>query len=161
MKKVMSMNYGSSTSSWKPWRWMRLNLVLSMGDIYINSNLNPLTKFTSSSRSTTLKDILPWNITKTTRIVISNSMKQGIPIWRWWKVNGKWYNNMIKITQYREQILAWEEINKSKRAGLWESQPGIRVGNWTIWVRSFEIEKLWQSSPDLSVPSEASPHDGH
>ena len=59
---------------------MRLDLVLSTRDIYINSNLNPLTKFTSSSRSTTLKDILPCNITKTTRIVISNSMKQGIPI---------------------------------------------------------------------------------
>ena len=29
-----------------------------MRDIYINSNLNPLTKFTSSSRSTELNDIL-------------------------------------------------------------------------------------------------------
>ena len=27
-----------------------------------------------------------------------------------------------------EQILASEERNKSKRAGLWESQSGIRVG---------------------------------
>ena len=41
-----------------------------------------------------------------------------------------------------EQILASEERNKSKRAGLWESQSGIRVGKLTIWVRSFEIEKL-------------------
>ena len=41
-----------------------------------------------------------------------------------------------------EQILVSEERNKSKRAGLWESQPGIRVGKLTIWVRSFEIEKL-------------------
>ena len=41
-----------------------------------------------------------------------------------------------------EQILASEERNKSKRAGLWESQSGIRVGKSTIWVRSFEIEKL-------------------
>ena len=24
MKKVISMNYGSSTSNWKPWRWVRL-----------------------------------------------------------------------------------------------------------------------------------------
>ena len=31
-----------------------------------------------------------------------------------------------------EQILASEEINKSKRAGLWESQSGIRVGKLTI-----------------------------
>ena len=62
MKKVISMNYGSSTSSWKPWRWMRLDLIFSMRDIYINSNLNPPTKFTSSSRNTEFKDILPWNI---------------------------------------------------------------------------------------------------
>ena len=85
-KKVISMNYGSSTSSWKPWRWMRLNLILMMRDIYINSNLNPLTKFISSSRSTEFKDILPSNIsqmiTKTitisTRVVISYAMKWGI-----------------------------------------------------------------------------------
>ena len=85
-KKVISVNYGSSTSSRKPWRWMRLDLIFSMKDIYINSNLNPLTKFTSSSRSTKLKDALPWNIsqiiTKTipisTSIVISYVMKRGI-----------------------------------------------------------------------------------
>ena len=41
-----------------------------------------------------------------------------------------------------EQILVPEEINKSKRAGLWESQSGIRVWKLTIWVRSFEIEEL-------------------
>ena len=38
-----------------------------------------------------------------------------------------------------EQILMSGEINKSKRAGLWESQSGIQVGKLTIWVRSFEI----------------------
>ena len=49
-----------------------------MKDAYINFNLNPLTIFTSSSRSTEFKGIFPWNIsqmiTKTipisTRIVI-------------------------------------------------------------------------------------------
>ena len=41
-----------------------------------------------------------------------------------------------------EQTLASEEKNKFKRARLWESQPGIWVGKLTIWVRSFEIEKL-------------------
>ena len=57
-----------------------------MRDTYINSNLNLLTKFTSSSRSTEFKDILPWNISKmianiipvTTRIFISYAMKWGI-----------------------------------------------------------------------------------
>ena len=38
-----------------------------------------------------------------------------------------------------EQIVASEEINKSKRAGLWEPQSRIQVGKLTIWVRSFEI----------------------
>ena len=38
-----------------------------------------------------------------------------------------------------EQILVSEERNKSKRAGLWESQSGICLGKLTIWVSSFEI----------------------
>ena len=63
---------------------MRLDLIFYMRDIYINSNLNTLTKFTSSSRSTTFKDILPWKISQmtmktisiSTRIVISYAMKR-------------------------------------------------------------------------------------
>ena len=76
------------------------------------------------------------------RIVISYVMKRGILLWIWWRVNGNWDNNMIKISQWREnileQILASEERNKSKRAGLWESQSGIRIRRLTIWVRLFE-----------------------
>ena len=57
-----------------------------MRDIYINSNMNALTKLTSSSRSTEFKDILPWNlsqmITKTVpismRIVISYAIKPDV-----------------------------------------------------------------------------------
>ena len=66
MKKVISMNYGSSTSSWKPktLRWMRLDLILMMSYKNINSNLNPLKKITSSSWRTKSKDILPWNISQ-------------------------------------------------------------------------------------------------
>ena len=41
-----------------------------------------------------------------------------------------------------EEILVIEEINKSKRAGLWESQSGSQVGKLTILLRLFEIEKL-------------------
>ena len=40
---------------------MRFGLILTMKDISINSNLNALTKSTSSSRSTEFKDIVPWN----------------------------------------------------------------------------------------------------
>ena len=39
-----------------------------------------------------------------------------------------------------EQVLASEEKNKSKRAGLWESESG--AGRLTIWVRSFEMWNL-------------------
>ena len=80
-KKVISMNYGSSTISWKPWRWVRLDLIFSMKNLYINCNLNPLTKFTS----TEFKNILPWNISqmisKTIRISTSKlSNETGHPV---------------------------------------------------------------------------------
>ena len=62
------------------------NLIISMRDIYINSNLNLLTKFLSSC--TEFKDILPKNVSQMikktipirTRIVISYVIKQGIPL---------------------------------------------------------------------------------
>ena len=52
------------------------------------------------------------------------------------------------------QILLSEERKKYKRAGLWELQSEIEVGKLTIWVRSFEIAKLYHSSPGLSVQPE-------
>ena len=129
----------------------------------LNSNLNPITKFTCSSRGTEFKDILPRNmsemITKTIpiRIAINYAVKQNILFWIYWKVN--WDNNMIKIYQTEtttwseftngvywkavvEQILTPKERKKSKRAGLSESKSGIRVENLTNWVKSFDIEKL-------------------
>ena len=148
------MKCGSSIGCWKPWRWVRFDLILTMRDIYINSNLNPLTKFTSSSRSTEFKDILPWNISQmimktipiSTRIVISYAMKRDIPF----EFDGKSVETVTIIWSefpngekpIVEQILVSEEINKSKRAGLWASQSGIRVAKLTIWVTSFEVEKL-------------------
>ena len=109
-EKVISLNYGSRRSRWKSWRWVRIDMILLMRDVYIDSNLNLLTKFTSSWRSTKFKDILPWNmsqmITKiipvSTRIVISYAMKQGIPLWIWWKVNRNYGNNMFRISQWRQ-----------------------------------------------------------
>ena len=67
---------------------MRPDLILTMRDIYINSNQNPLTGFTSSRRGTVFKNIFPWNIsqmiTKTilisTRIVVSYAIKWSIPL---------------------------------------------------------------------------------
>ena len=95
-KNKISINYGSSTSSWKPCRRVMLNMIFSMRDIYISSNLNLLTKFTSGSTITKFKDILLWNISQmimktvpiSTRIVISYAIKRGILLWTWRKVNG-------------------------------------------------------------------------
>ena len=62
---------------------MRRDLIHIKRDIYISSNLNLLTKFTSNSESIDFKDIFSWNIsemiTKTVpisaRIVISYLVK--------------------------------------------------------------------------------------
>ena len=146
------MNYDNSRSRWKPGRWVRIDLILTMRNIYINSNLNPLIQFTSSNRNIEPKDIPPWNIPQmimkiipiSMRIVISYAMKRGIARWTWWKVNGNW-NNIIRIFEWREshcrKIILPEERNKSKRAGLWQLQSGIRAGTLTIWVRLSEIWK--------------------
>ena len=90
-KKMISMNY----HSWKPRRWVKFDLMLTIKDIYINTNLNPLTKFTSSSssRSSEFRNILQWNISKmitktvpiSTRMVLTYVMKPSIPLWIWWK----------------------------------------------------------------------------
>ena len=120
--------------------WLRLNL---MRDIYINSNMHPLTKFPRSSRSTEFKDIFSWNIsqmiTKTaptsTKIVISSEMKWGILFWVWQKVNGNWDNSMIIV----KQILGSEEVNKFKWPGPWKLQSEIQLGMLTTWVTSFQI----------------------
>ena len=94
------------------------------------------------------KIVMTIMVTKTVpisrRMVISNAMKQDISLWIWWKVNGNWDNYMGRISNggkvIVEQIVASLEWEKSKRAGLWESQSGIRVGKLTIWVRSFITE---------------------
>ena len=130
---------------------MRPDLILTMRDIHINSNLQPLKKFTSSSRSSAFKDILPWNIsqmiTKTvpisTRIVISYQRWNRAS---WWEFERKsleidtWseFSNGGKVTV--QPILTSQERKKSKRAGLRESRSGIWVRKLTIWVRSFEID---------------------
>ena len=112
--KVISMNYGSITSFWKPIRLVKLDLILTMKNIGINSNLKPLKKFTtSSSRYTEFKDILPWNISQkimktipiSTRIVISYAMKQGILFRMWQKANGNWEGKWSKVPNGKEAIV--------------------------------------------------------
>ena len=122
------------------------DLILTMSDIYINSNTNPLTNFTRSSRSTEFKDIFTWNISQlvmktitiSARIVISRAMKRGILFWVYWKSMetetttwSEFFNGGKTIV---EQILASEDRNKSKRAWLWESHSGIREAQSGIRV---------------------------
>ena len=97
----------AAASSWNRSRWVRLDLIFTMRNIYINSNLNPLTKFTGN-RSAEFKDITSGifqMIIKTfpisTRIVISHAMNRCIFFWVWRKVNGNWDNIMIRISQCR------------------------------------------------------------
>ena len=88
-KEVISLSYGSSRSSWKPWRWLRRNLIFTMRDIYVNFDMDPPTKFSSSRKSTEFKNILPWNISQMImniipiimRIVMRFVIKRGIAFW--------------------------------------------------------------------------------
>ena len=162
-KKVISMNYDSSTNSWKPCRWMRLDLILTMR-IYLNSKLNLLTKFTSNSRSTKFKDILPWNISQmiiktipiSTRIVISYEMKWGVLLWISWKVNRNWDNNMIRISQWREShcrtntsVRRKKEIQKSRTVRVTVRDSSRKVNNhlnMVIWGRKIITEFTRSSS---------------
>ena len=63
MRKMIYMAYGSSTSSWKPWSSMRLDLIFTMTrDIDIYSNLHLPKKNSSCSKSIKLQDINQWNM---------------------------------------------------------------------------------------------------
>ena len=143
------MNYGSSISIWKPWE--ECYLIFTMGNIYINSNLNPFTKFTRSSRNTEFKAVFSWKISevimKTVPIskgmVISHVMEWVISYWVWGKVNGNWANQMIRILQWRQsmvvQILASEEINFqiSRTVTVTVRNPNRKVSHLSrvIWHR--------------------------
>ena len=72
----------------------------------------------------------------------------------WWKLRliMTWSEFPNGGTTTLKEILMPVEVNKPKRAGLWESQSGIQIGQLTIWIRLFMIEKLKQSSPGLSFP---------
>ena len=119
--------------------WQQHKQPKTMRDIYISSNLNLRIKFTSRSRSTEFKDILPLNlsqmITKTvpisTSIDISYPMKQGILFWACWKVIRNWDNNVIRISQWRERRCRTNTIVKRKRE-IHNIGTVIRVGKLTI-----------------------------
>ena len=153
------MNCDSSTSHWKPWRWVRVNLIFTIRDICINSKLN---LFTGKSRSMLLKiSILPWNnsqiITKTvpinTRIVTGYAMKRGIPFFVWWNVNGNWDNHMIQISQWKESHCRTNTsvrklIQKSRAVRVIVKNPTRKTKHLSkvIWDRNIIAEFTWSIS---------------
>ena len=113
MKKVFSINYGSSTSSLKPWRWCDFTYL--WWHTYIHEfHPETILKFTNSSRSTKFKDIKHWNISQiitmtisiSPRRIISYAMKWGILFWVWWKVN----------ENCRQCIRTKKVVNRGKRS---------------------------------------------
>ena len=131
-KKVISMNYGSSANSWKPWRWVRLDLILTWGiytliPTWTHSQNSPAAAEAMNLKIPSHGTSLKWS----QRLSVSIETETT----RWSELR-----NIGKATV--EQILVPEEKNEFKRAGLWESQSGIWVWTLTIRVRSFEIEKL-------------------
>ena len=121
---------------------MRLNLILTMRGIYINSNLNLLTKLTSSSRSTEFKDILPWNISQmirktipvSTRLVISYAMRRDIAFRVYWKFKRNRDSNMIIISQCKEShcrkntsVRRKKELQKSRTVRI-----TVRDASWKV-----------------------------
>ena len=101
-----------------------------MRDICINSKLNALTKFTSSSRITEFKDMLPWNISEMIKKTIPISMKIVISYVINFASCFEFIANSMEtetatLSEFPnegkviiEQVLVSENRNKSKRAGL-------------------------------------------
>ena len=112
-KNKRSDFYGSSTSSWKPWKWMKLDLIFMMRDKSIPARTHPQ-KFSTSSRNTKFNDILSWSITQMItktipvcmRILMSYTVKRDITFWVWRRVNGNMNRFPNGGNASVEQILA-------------------------------------------------------
>ena len=68
-KKVISMNYGSNTSSWKLWRQVRLDLILMMKDIYSQKRIP--SKLITATTSIHLPKSVSTNLTVKSDLKIS------------------------------------------------------------------------------------------
>ena len=86
-------------------------------------------------------------------------MRWSVLLQIWWKVNG----NLTTWSDVVEQILASEKRNKSKRAGLWESQSGIRDRkNIAELTRSISSTRIGKSvlMVDVNSPKTTKLQDG-
>ena len=148
MEKVTSMNYGSSTSNWKPWKQATENLHLIQYSWWgtctsISTWIHSQNSLAAAAELLSLnlsfhRISLKWSQrpSQSMQIVISPKIVPN-------RVSAFDCNRMsmkTEITTWLEQMLAPEEKNKPKRGGVWECQSGTWVGKLNIWVRSFEIE---------------------
>ena len=114
----------------KSWRWKRLDLIFTMRDIYINSNLDSLTKYSSSSRNIKFKAILTWKISEMIMNTIQISTRIDIAVPSKGASSAEFDRKKMetKTTTWSEfssgrkvvekQILRSEEINEFKIARL-------------------------------------------
>ena len=126
-------SYVSSTISWKPWWWVRFDLIFTMRDIH---QLQPgptheiqcqqqkdwVLKISTHKTSPNHQEDHPNQLNNSNNLCL----EKGYPFWVWRKEYGIWENTLIRISQWREatveQMLPSEERKKSKWAGLWELQ---------------------------------------
>ena len=149
-KKVISMNYGSSTSCWKPWRWVRFDLISIPTWTHLQNLLAaealsypPMEDLSNDHDDHPNQHENSRKLCNETGHSVLSLIEKSYNLK--FKFNRNWDNNMIRISQLGENDCRTNTSirrNISKRAGLWESQSGIGIGKLTIWGRSFEIEKL-------------------
>ena len=145
------------------------DLILTMSNIYSNSNLNPLIKFTSSNRNTEFENILPWNISQmvtktiliTTKIVLSYAIKWSILFWAWQKVNGNWDKQMIRLFRWREShcrtntnIWGNKWIQKSRTVSVTIRDSSRKAYHLSkiIWNKNYNRVHRSISSTKFSLP---------
>ena len=126
---------------------MSFDLILLIRDIYINSSNNSLAAAEALSLNISFHETSPkWShrdhsnqhenchmLSDETRYCFEFYRKSIETEKTTWSDFPNGENTIVG------QILEPEEINKSKRVELQESQLEIRVGKLNIWVRSFEI----------------------
>ena len=109
MKKRISTNYDSSTSCWKPWTWVRFDLILTMRDIYINSSWTNSQNLLATADALSLKNVPMENLSNNHKDCpnqYDNSHKlynkSGHPAFSLIESQWKLTNNMIRIFQWKE-----------------------------------------------------------
>ena len=117
-KKVTAMSYASSISSSKPWRrYLRWRICTSVATGTHSQNS------VAAAEARNLK-------------IFSHGTSPFKFDWKSLEIETTTWSEFLNAEKaILEQILASEEMHKPKRTRLWESQPGIRAGKLTIWVK--------------------------